>query len=231
MLLPPTRTVCTLLTILEFYYGFLLPRSLHSLPHTLWTLPPAQGGFFSSSNEGEEQKCVAKVWERGKRLCKSWLGKYKNYSKVANQESNSPRVKILKKRHFTVWMQQSNKNIPWICASKVLTRLWRLKASDIELNFLYCMGYTASRELQNGKYFSVDIVWNFDFFFPQSIVCLGGITRDNIQTCIENIHSSWVFTASQIYEPERILGSFYFFFSFFFFFAPICSRGIFLRVN
>lgn len=153
--------------------------------HTHWTLPPAQRWFFSSRNGGEEQKCVAEVWERGKLLCKSWHGKYKNYVKVANQESNSSSVEILKKRHYRFWMQQSNESIPWFCASKVLTRLLRLEASDIELNFLYCVGYMSSHL----SYIMESIFWYIlcetsIIFFSQNIAYLGGITRDNIRTCI-----------------------------------------------
>lgn len=66
------------------------------------------------------------VWEGGKLPCKSRYEKYKNNFKVAKPESNSqhlPWCQDSKKRHCIIWMQQSNKNRAWFCASKVLTQI------------------------------------------------------------------------------------------------------------
>lgn len=153
-------------------FCLLLWKSLHTLPHTRrGSLPQIPKCFLSNRNGGEEWKCVTEVWEGGKLLCKSWHEKYKNNFEVANPESNSqhlPWYQHSKKRHYIIGMQQSNKNTACFCASKVLTHLFRLEASGIELNFLYYVRDVSFHMTYTGEniceHFSVYIVLSFHSF-------------------------------------------------------------------
>lgn len=72
-------------------------KSLHTLPHTRkGSLPQIQKRFLLNRNGGEEWKCVTKVWEGGKLLCKSQHEKYKNNSNVEIHNPYSG-IAILKK--------------------------------------------------------------------------------------------------------------------------------------
>lgn len=153
-------------------FCLLLRKSLHTLPDTRrGSLPQIQKCFLSNRSGGEEWKRVTEAWEGGRLRYKSWHEKYKNNFQVANPESNSQRLpwyRHSKKRHYVIWMQQSNKNTAWFCASKVLTHLFRFEASGIEENFPYYVRYISSHMsyiVQNiCERFSVYVLWSFHSF-------------------------------------------------------------------